>query len=240
MRDLGNVLGKARDLDVFIGETLGGLRGKLPLPGVDKLEDLAMLQREQAYKEVRAMLDGKAYVQFKADFSRWVESRGWEQGELDDKERRTLESNIVPFARKVLDRHERLVLHAGTHVDKHVPSEMHKLRIECKKLRYAAEFFAPMFAGMDEFINHMRGLQDLLGVMNDVSVTRGLLDRMLDGGGEPEALRYAGGVVGWQACQQQELLYGFERNWEEFVEAKHPWWRKTALYPASVPLRSEV
>ena len=45
---------------------------------------------------------------------------------------------------------------------------MHKLRIECKKLRYAAEFFMPVFAGMDDFIGHMKGLQDLLGVMNDV------------------------------------------------------------------------
>ena len=46
--------------------------------------------------------------------------------------------------RKVLDRQERRVLEAGAHVDKHDAEAMHRLRIECKKLRYAAEFFFPI------------------------------------------------------------------------------------------------
>ena len=80
--------------------------------------------------------------------------------------------------------------------------------------------------GMDDFIAHMKGLQDLLGVMNDVAVTRGLLNEILEGVSDPGALQYAGGVLGWRTCHFHELLGGFEQRWEDFVEAKHPWWKQ--------------
>jgi CHAD domain-containing protein len=86
-----------------------------------------------------------------------------------------------------------------------------------------------VFAGMEDFILHMKGLQDLLGVMNDVAVMRGLFDEMLQGEPDRQALQYAGGIVGWRTCQYHQLLEGFEQRWEEFVEAKHPWWKKSAL-----------
>lgn len=227
IRDLGSGFGKARDLDVFIEETLGGIQGKLVLGGADSLAALAQQRREAAYGEVRAMLDGEDYQRFKEEFGQWVESRAWEREALEDKQRRILEDNILPFARRVLDRQERHVLETGTRVDKYRAPEMHRLRIECKKLRYAAEFFFPLFSAMDEFIGHMKGLQDLLGVMNDVSVTHGLLEQILEGTQDPEVLKYAGAILGWRSCHFQELLYGFDRYWVEFVEAKHPWWKKT-------------
>lgn len=233
MRDLATGLGRARDLDVFISETLAGVRGKIPLAGASKLEAVAFEHRAQAYQEVRAMLDSDAHVQFKQDFGYWVENRGWDQGELSDKQRHQLERNVIPFARKLLDRHEHRVLDVGTHVDKQSQVAMHGLRIQCKKLRYAAEFFAPLFVGMDLFINRMRGLQDLLGVLNDISLTRDLLERFQGDSSDQELNTYAGAITGWQARQRQELLDGFERHWEEFTEARHPWWRKDAVHALS-------
>lgn len=229
MRGLAGRLGRARDLDVFIDEALGEIRGKLSLPGEARLEALAKRKRDAAYDDVRRMLDSEQYARFKADFTRWIEARSWEQGALKKKQRKLLEGNILPFARKVLDMQERRVLEAGAHVHKDVAEEMHRLRIECKKLRYAAEFFLPVFAGMDQFIDHMKGLQDLLGVMNDVAVMRGLLDEVLEGVEDLQVMEYAGGIVGWRTCRYHGLLEGFEQRWEEFVEAKHPWWKKHAL-----------
>jgi CHAD domain-containing protein len=234
MRELAGQLGQARDLDVFIDEALGGMRDKLPLPGAAKLEALAIRNRDKAYENVRSMLDSEQFSRFKTEFGHWVDNKGWEQAELKKKQRELLEGSLVTFARKVLDRQERRVLEAGAHVDKHSAGEMHQLRIECKKLRYAAEFFLPVFAGMDDFIGHMKGLQDLLGVMNDVAVMRGLLDQILEGDVDLEALEYAGGVVGWRACYYHELLYSFERRWDEFVEAKHPWWKKSSMRTEAV------
>lgn len=228
MRGLVSRLGPARDLDVFIDETLGSVGDDLILPGKEKLEKIAKKARANAYGDVVAMLDGAEYASFKRDFRSWCETRAWERSDLKNKHRLLLEGGTAPFARKVLDRQERRVLEAGAHVDKHDAQAMHRLRIECKKLRYAAEFFAPVFAGMDGFIGHMKGLQDLLGVMNDVSVMRQLFDQILEGVTDADTLQYAGGIIGWRTCEYHKLLNTFEPRWEEFVEAKHPWWKKSA------------
>ncbi len=227
MGELAGRLGPARDLDVFIDEALGSIGDKLNLPGKDRLCEEVRQARANAYRDVVEMLDSDEYARFKNDFGKWCETRAWEQADLKKKQRRLLEGGTMAFARKVLDRQERRVLEAGAHVDKYDAEAMHKLRIECKKLRYAAEFFFPVFPGMDEFIGHMKSLQDLLGVMNDVAVMRQLLDKVLWGVSDPEARQYAGGIIGWRTCYYHELLYGFERRWDEFVEAKHPWWKKS-------------
>jgi len=229
MRWLGNQLGMARDLDVFIDEGLGAIRGKLPLAGEEQMMALAERHRAAAYETVRAMLDGTRYARFKGEFPQWLADEAWLTEELKDKHRKRLKSPVVPFSRKLLDAQERQVLSTGSHVNPGAAEEMHRLRIRCKKLRYAAEFFTPIFAGMDAFIGHMKGLQDLLGVMNDVSVMTHLLDTLLEGETDVGVLQYAGGLVGWRTRQFHEIRDSFDARWKEFVEAKHPWWTKSAV-----------
>jgi len=223
---LASQLGMARDLDVFIDEGLRAIWGKLPLPGQEQMLALAEHHRARAYEEVRAMLDGERYARMKKEFPEWFNSAAWEQAELSDKARKKLNLSMTAFSRKLLDRLERRVLEAGTDVDKYDVQQMHRLRIECKKLRYGAEFFSPITPGLDAFIGHMKGLQDLLGTMNDVSVMEHLLELVLEGQSDSDVLRYSGGLVGWRTRQYYELLDGFEDRWHEFVHAKHPWWQK--------------
>jgi len=227
-RWMAGELGMARDLDVFIDEGLGAIRGILPLHGETHLLSLAERHRELAYQSVNAMLDSERYARFKAEFPIWVQERAWEQGIAKQKQWNRLFSDVVPFARKLLDSLERAVLAAGSHVNKDDPDEMHQLRIECKKLRYGAEFFMPVIKGLDEFIGHMKGLQDLLGVMNDVAVMKHLLEQLLEGESDCELFQYAGGLVGWRTRQFHELLGSFDAHWDEFTHAKHPWWSKHA------------
>ncbi|MCU7925193.1 MAG: CHAD domain-containing protein [Candidatus Thiodiazotropha sp. (ex Dulcina madagascariensis)] len=225
-RYLANQLGRARDLDVFIDEGLGAVQGKLPLRGEESISAIAHRHRELAYQSVNAMLDSDRYAQFKTTFPAWLDGKEWEQADLKIKHRKTLSSNIVPFSRKLLDGLERRVLEAGSHVDKESAQAMHQLRIECKKLRYAAEFFIPVLSGLDEFISHMKRLQDLLGIMNDVSVMQHILKVMLEDEDHHEVFEYAGGLVGWRTRQYYEILDTFDDRWEELINAKHPWWRK--------------
>lgn len=230
IRWVGGQLGLARDLDVFISEGLTVMEGRMVIRGREKLLDLAARHRALVYREqVCRMLEGGRYRQFKDNFSTWLSDRPWEKANLKGKQRKALESNLVIFARKVLDRQETRVLAAGSHVNRESPQEMHKLRIECKKLRYATEFFSPLFEGMDKYISHMKGLQDLLGLMNDISVMHGLLDVLLSDVDDHEVLEYAGGVVGWRSCEFYRNLDSFDGIWEEFTEAKHPWWKNASL-----------
>lgn len=227
-RWLAGELGLARDLDVFIDEGLQPTRGLLSLPGEDRMMALAERHRAEAYERVRAMLDSDRYAEFRRDFPIWVDAAAWEQAELKKRPAKRLHSAVLPFSRKLLDRLERRVLESGTHVDKRAPEQMHQLRIECKKLRYGAEFFTPIIPGLNEFIGHMKGLQDLLGVMNDVAVMKQLLQQLLEGEADAEVAQYAGGLVGWRTRQFHELLNSFDDRWEEFTRAKHPWWSKSS------------
>ena len=226
LRWLAGQLGPARDLDVFIAEGLEVIDDLLPLPGEDKMRALAAAHRATAYEAVRSMLDGERYANFKTDFPRWLRQQPWRDSKLSRKKRRNLESALSSYARSVLDRQERAVLRAGSEVHRDDAAEMHRLRIECKKLRYAAEFFQSLFIGMDDFIRPLKSLQDLLGVMNDVSVLRGLLDNLLENLTDVEILQYAGGLVGWRTREYFEIRNTFDDRWGEFVHAKHPWWKQ--------------
>ncbi len=225
MRWLANQLGPARDLDVFIEEGLGAVSGKLSLRGADALAAIAREHRQQAYVQVNEMLDGDRYATFKRRFPQWVEREGWRPTEAGDKTSAKLDAPVIPFARRLLDKQERLVLKAGSHVDRDSAEEMHELRIRCKKLRYATEFFQPLFPGMNAYIEHMKGLQDLLGVMNDIAVMAHILDELLGDDPAAETAMYAGGLVGWRTRQFFEIKDSFGERWEELVDAKHPWWK---------------
>lgn len=56
-------------------------------------------------------------------------------------------------------------------------AERHEVRIAAKKLRYAAEFFAPLFdeAGAQTYLSALEVLQDALA-LNDIAVTAGLVE----------------------------------------------------------------
>jgi CHAD domain-containing protein len=226
---LAGQLGPARDLDVFISESLQAVAGKLPLPGGEPLLALAEARRAVAYETVVALLDSDRYATFKPAFSDWLDRQGWLAGKLKQQHRLWLDSSVVPFARDCLDRQERQVLATGSEVDRESPPAMHQLRIECKRLRYAAEFFGPLFRDMADFIAQLKGLQDLLGVLNDVTVMHRLLDDLPSGQTDPTVLQYAGGLVGWRTCQYHAIKDSFDSRWEAFLTARHPWWSHGAL-----------
>jgi len=233
LRWVAGELGMARDLDVFISEGLRAVAEDLPLQGSEGLLRLAEARRVQAYvRQVQVMLDSDRYRRFKDELPQWFEEKQWEKADPSKKELKAMATNMVRFSRNLMDKQERKVLSAGSHVDRYSPTEMHSLRIQCKKLRYAAEFFRPLFRGMEDFIAHMKGLQDLLGLMNDVAVMRQLLDDLLKDETDHEILVYAGGLIGWRTCDYHHMLNRFDSFWEDFIEAKHPWWKKSALIQA--------
>ncbi|MCB1873000.1 MAG: CHAD domain-containing protein [Gammaproteobacteria bacterium] len=229
IRWIAGEMGLARDLDVFIDEGLGTIRGKLPYSGEQKLVALAMEARARTYQEqVRPMLESERYAIFKSGFEPWYQARAWENAELNKKQHANLQMKLGKYSRKVLDKQERRVLALGSNIDRSDAQEMHRLRIECKKLRYAADFFKPLYSGVGDFIAHMKGLQDILGVMNDISVMHKLLSTILADTNDHEALEYAGAIVGWRTCEFYHQLDNFDRYWDEFTEATHPWWKKNA------------
>lgn len=229
MRQFASALGRARDLDVFISEALAPLVEYLPRPGAKRLMALARYHRERAYDPVRSMLESTEYQRFKKDFRVWLKTEGWRSVALTEAERARLDSNIVAFARELLNRRLRKVLKTGRDADPDSAHEMHQLRIECKKLRYAVEFFLPLFEGAEDFVAHMKKLQDLLGIMHDVAVMPALIDELLEGEERRRVHRYAGIVIGWREREHYDLKDSFQSRWTELSEAPIPWAENVAV-----------
>ncbi len=81
--------------------------------------------------------------------------------------------------------------------------ERHAARIAAKRLRYVAEFFAPLFPGKRTrtYLETLAAAQDALGQFND-AVTAAALAGELSGLADDAA---AGAVRGWVAAQAAAL-----------------------------------
>ena len=225
LRWIADELGPARDLDVFITETLDTIAAALELPGAAALRQRVEKQRALTYaRQVVPVLESERYARFGQQFPQWIAARAWERGELTRANRRCLHAPLPGEARKLLDRQMRGVLTVGIEVRQEDAAALHRLRIQCKKLRYAAEFFAPLFLGMSEFIAQLKNLQDVLGALNDVAVAQHLIEDLLAEGAEREAWLYAGALLGWRGCHARQLLEHFAAAWHELTRAPRPWW----------------
>ena len=216
LRWIANQLGPARDLDVFIDSSLNSIRERLTLPGGDRLAARAAEQRTAAYAAVGALLDSVRYAQFKQDFSHWFEHAAWEQAALSLQARQQLERPLAHYAQKRLMRLQQNVLAAGQDLDRQVPASLHSLRIDCKKLRYAAEFFAPVTLGLEALIQALKELQDVLGALHDVAVMSDVLATLLADEHDRDVIRYAGALIGWRAHQADTWLASFDAHWRIF------------------------
>ena len=229
MRWVASEFGPARDLDVFIDEGLGEMAGTLPLPeGENKVRTLALQHQDAAYARLRLMLDSDRYKTFATHFDQWIKVHGWFQVDMPSETRAYMGTGIVRYARVVLSKRLSVAMAVGPSLDHLSDEALHQLRIECKKLRYATEFFSALFdsKGMAEFTLQLKGVQGLLGTMNDVAVMPNLLDGLLAGVKDPEAIHYAGALLGWRSHQSADVRKQVREAWKVFAKTPSPWHKK--------------
>jgi hypothetical protein len=128
---------------------------------------------------------------------------------------------LRPNARKVLAvRIEEVYAYDGLVADPANVTELHDLRIACKRLRYLLEIFAIAFdADLEPFIDEVKGLQDLLGDIHDCDVQIPMLEEHLAwlAGREGEAARLlvAGSASAGRRRRPSEAAY---REFRERLE----------------------
>ena len=215
--------GPARDLDVLLDEALPAFQAEHTLPGIEAFRNLVLEKRASAYVQIRELLESQAYKDFKREFAEWIDSQGWETAEQTGKQRKRLGKDVRIVAHKLLESQDKRVLELGEGADQDDPVAMHRLRIECKKLRYATEFFYHLFSGMDSFVEHMKGLQDVLGAMHDIAVMGGMIDHLLEGRTDPELRRFADELVRWRTDENEVKRQAFGQHWRDFTDARRPW-----------------
>jgi hypothetical protein len=113
----------------------------------------------------------------------------------------------------------------------------HKLRIQAKKLRYAAEFFAAAYPGKnavrrrEQFVSRLEKLQDALGEMNDIAVHENLTESVANIHDDNNRRHHArskkafaaGRLSGREEARMASVLKGAEKAFRVFAKAD-PFW----------------
>jgi CHAD domain-containing protein len=219
-------LGPARDWDVFVTETLPPIAAafgeETDLAG---LAEAAETLRREGNSAARAAVASERYERLLLRFSAWVACEKW-RSLLPQDALPILDEPLLPFAVRVLQRRHRRVKRRGRNHATFSPEERHQLRIAVKKLRYSAEFFGPLFEpdAVRAYAKGLTALQNVLGVLNDASVTGRLLHELATHRPDPSSAEAIGIVKGWTRQFMLERLGHLSEAWERFEDVK-PFWR---------------
>ncbi len=175
---LGSITGPTRDLDVYLLYE-ENYKSRLP-PALQAalhtfFTDLARRRDEEQKKLARA-LKGSRYKQIINEWRHYLEKDGTAAANA--------EMPVIDLARKTIVRRYKKIMKAGMVITPATPDEnLHRLRIQGKKLRYSLEFFASLFPKdeKNKIIKQLKQLQNNLGTFNDLSVQQDMLHNYLGG-----------------------------------------------------------
>ena len=210
-------LDRARDLDVYIARNLSGKKSQA------KMRALATKQRDKAYQRVRHLLKGKRYRGVKVRLGDWLDANTWHT-ELSKQERKVAKRKVAPFASHVLEAHRLEILKKGRDIRQLDSEALHRLRLKCKKLRYATEFFEPVYgAQMKPFTKQLKEIQELLGTLHDIAVMTRLQQDLIKDCGNSK-LKRAARKLEAQGQREAEIVSDkLIRCWKMFSQTKRPW-----------------
>src|SRR6516225_10797584 len=220
-------LGPAREFEVLLKHVARPVADcERDGPGTALVSRELRRKREDALARARTAVESLRFRDLALDTAAWIETGDWTR-------------NQRPFAAEAaeqLRRQWKKILKSGKHLDRLDPQHRHKLRIQAKKLRYAAEFFGPAFRRKrairrrKDFVASLEQLQDALGELNDIAVNEKLLEQL--GDGEDAGTKRHGGRIrkafvgrlsGRQEARIAPVLKEAERAYAAFAKAKLFW-----------------
>ncbi len=234
IRWFGEMLGPARDLDVFLSEVMLPLREQYrDDPGLVSLQRTYGAQRTKLYDRISQAANSVRFRALALETAAWIETGLWG---MNQSEQTTLARNqpIEQFAEEELIRLRKKVKKKGDGIAALDPDERHALRLHVKKLRYTAEFFLTLFPGKKKskraFLASLKNLQSALGDVNDIAVRAGLKTEIITGKksrADTQKLQHrafaAGLIIGHQRAKIETIVKQAERAYRDFLDAK-PFW----------------
>jgi len=227
---LARSLGVTRELDVFATDMLPPVEEAMPnLTGLGVLKLALEDVRARAWTDSVALVRSPLFTDFLRNLEDYGESRAWR--DHAGTERRT--GFVEPAAERgadTLDARLDKVRKRAKHLDELDEKERHKLRIALKKLRYSAEFFAPLFKPkrVAKFVDRLSDLQDAFGTMNDAATVGGVLRHIVESA--PDSIERgplhesAAFVHGWHRSRVGRSWKKARERWKAF-DAANPFWR---------------
>jgi triphosphatase len=213
LKRLGRMLGPARDWDVFMTETAPPVEAVLPAePALHSLLRTGARRRHSARARLAEYLQSHEFRKLCVELACLAAA--------DAPTGQEIGQSLGEFAAGVLRRRWKKLVNAGRMLEDLDDQALHGLRLKAKRLRYAAEFFAPLFPdkATSRFIHRLAVLQERLGLFNDTTVAAGLLR---DLNGKPG---YAAGLVlGFTAARGARSRQKIATAWERF-RRRDPFW----------------
>lgn len=164
-------LGDARNLDALLARFFDARSGH-----AGPLLDRMLVVHEAAYAQANAAITSHRMNQLVAEMTVWLNRDILNIVGRDER--------IGDFADRALSkRWRRLRGRARRAVRNPDPAALHRLRIELKKMRYTANFLAPLYADDDtldaeRFRKRMAKAQDRLGAINDLVVAETIMENV--------------------------------------------------------------
>jgi CHAD domain-containing protein len=215
LRALAARLAASRDWDVFTTETCAEVAEVVEDRRITALLAACQRKRATARAELRAWVAGPDGRAVALDLALLSALQPWSAHAPDPA------PDAPEFAAGALARRRRHILRDGNDLADMPPPQLHEIRKQGKKLRYAAEFFRPCFSSRQarRFLARLEALQAELGRLNDAATSAVLLDD-LGSAGRGWA---AGAVAGYLAQRAERSRRRVAAAWEEFREAD-PFW----------------
>ena len=220
---VARMLGDARNLDVFILETLAHAK-PADHAGIAALHRRTQAMRRIAARAARAAVAAPGYTVMMLQFAQNLVAV---QTQPETAPAGRAGIKIEDFAATVLSHQHARVKKCGRHLMRLAFADLHRLRIQIKRLRYASEFFLPLAPDRAaEALQALADLQALLGRLIDDATAWKLLDTLAAADPSADYQQAVGYVRGWCARDGEQCRGKLEEAWHGFLECK-PWWKSS-------------
>jgi len=236
LRWLAREFGPARDLDTLIIEVLKPLRKQhANEPGLVGISKMFSRQRLKGYRRAQEAVQSARFRTLILDTAEWIEAGPWSMSE-DPLVRARREMPIELHAANQLSQRRKKIRRRGAKIGDLSPEQLHILRIQVKKTRYAAEFFSSVYQGKKAakrrktILSSLTQLQNCLGGINDIETRKALFaeimahpTRSLRAEQNHRRAFAAGLIIGDQQAHIHHLLNGARKAHSRFASAKIFW-----------------
>jgi CHAD domain-containing protein len=223
---LGERTGPTRDMDVYLLK-IPAYQRALPEGVREELEPLVRflsLKKRSAHRTMVRSLGTERYARFVREWGTYLLTPVEPEPSLP-----RAHAPIGVVARQRIWKVFRKVLKRGRKTDRKTsPETLHRLRIDCKKLRYLMTFFQSLFppGALKPLIKELKNLQDTLGDFNDLYVQRAALlgfaaEMMASGKAPPGTLMAMGQLMGQLESRQAVEGEAFHARFEKFARERN-------------------
>ncbi len=220
LKRFGQVLGAARDWDVFCTELLPRAH-EAKLAWAAPLRTAAAVERVKAHHALEEELRRPALTRLVLALTVWVEPYEAQAPPAGDD---WLQGSLRKRAPAMLDRMRKRVAKRGRNPDRLSPEALHGLRKSLKKLRYSVDDLAALYPPkpVKHYRQACKRVLKVLGAINDAAMAHVLADR-LRAGAPAELAPAISGCAAWSDRRREKAVGKLPGEWAEFAAAK-PFW----------------